>query len=500
MADKSENVRKKRENVKKLAEQEKTADADSTHSQPDMPEKKEEKTEKKAEKKSEGFFKRTWGKVKTGTSKAVRAFGKEADDMTDEEFNERLKDLEGEGNIGYASRYYKLIDELSQMPSLMALTKQSEGQKDKEEAVTEAVKETQKEESETVAPEKAKVGTEKAENKNVETAKADAGEAEKAETAKTGEAEKVETGKAETAKAAPENADTEKAETEKAETAKAEATEVKDGEAEAGKAEAAEVKDGEAEAGKAEAAEVKGGEADTEKTETEVAEGIKVEKAASDESDKEPDDGQKYRQIAEDTISTVKDGGKQAVNIYKTGKRQKTLEKLAGQSDETTEKGRELRYMASQAKKEKTQAGFDIASTAVNKVSELLTKYGSSKLGSIAGKIAGFVNQALAFGKDFMSKRIEKQSLKNGVKGLIGGTDAYKKLKEKYKLYGQDMRRAIRTATKHSSVADLVNSDRDKLSESYAKKAQEKDTETEDILGLAGGMDEKAMKKALGRA
>ena len=479
MADESKSVRKKRENVKKLAEPEKTADKDTAHSQPDMPEKKEEKTEKKAETKSEGFFKRTWGKVKTGTSRAVRSFGKDADDMTDEEFNERLKDLEGEGNIGYASRYYKLIDELSQMPSLMALTKQSEGQKDKEEAVTEAVKETQKEEE-----------PETAENKNAETAKAEAGEAEKAETAKTGEVEKAETGKAETVKAAPE-----KNETEKVEAAKAQAAEVENGEAEVSKAEAAKSEPDKAEAVKAEA-----GEAGTEKAETEGAGGIKAEKAASDESDKGADDGQKYRQIAEDAIGTVKDGGKQAVNIYKTGKRQKTLEKLAEQSDETTEKGRELRYMASQAKKEKTQAGFDIASTAVNKVSELLTKYGSSKLGSIAGKIAGFVNQALAFGKDFMSKRIEKQSLKNGVKGLIGGTDVYKKLKDKYKLYGQDMRRAIRTATKHSSVADLVNSDRDKLSESYAKKAQEKDGQTEDILGLAGGMDEKAMKKALGRA
>ena len=485
MADESENVRKKRENVKKLAEQEKTAETDSTHSQPDMPEKKEEKTEKKEEKKSEGFFKRTWGKVKTGTSKAVRAFGKEADDMTDEEFNERLKDLEGEGNIGYASRYYKLVDELSQMPSLMALTKQSEGQKDKEEAVTEAVKETQKEE-ELVETETAKAGTDKADTTEVKAGEAEVSKA---------EAAKSETDKAEAVKAETGEAETEKAETEKAETAKAEAAEAKNGEAETEKAETA----------KAEETEVKDGEADTEKAETEKtetgeAEGVKVEKAASDESDKEPDNEQKYRQIAEDTISTVKDGGKQAVNIYKTGKRQKTLEKLAGQSDETTEKGRELRYMASQAKKEKTQAGFDIASTAVNKVSELLTKYGSSKLGSIAGKIAGFVNQALAFGKDFMSKRIEKQSLKNGVKGLIGGTDAYKKLKEKYKLYGQDMRRAIRTATKHSSVADLVNSDRDKLSESYAKKAQEKDAQTEDILGLAGGMDEEAMKKALGRA
>ena len=177
-----------------------------------------------------------------------------SDDMTDEEFNERLKDLEDEGNIGYASRYYKLIDELSQMPSLMALTKQSEGQKDKEEAVTEAVKETQKEE-----------GPETAENKNAETAKAEAGEAEKAETAKTGGVEKAETGKAETVKAAPE-----KNETEKVEAAKAQAAEVENGEAEVSKAEAAKSEPDKAEAVKAEA-----GEAGTEKAETEGAGGIK---------------------------------------------------------------------------------------------------------------------------------------------------------------------------------------------------------------------------------
>ncbi len=458
MGDESESVRKQKEIVKELAKQENTTETDSVHSQPDTPEKTEEK--------SEGFFKRTWGKVKTGASRAarkgVKTFSKDSDDMTEEEFNERLKDLEGGGDIGYASRYYKLIDELSQMPSLMALTKQSEGQKDKEEAVSEAVKETQKEETKTT-------------------------QAKEPETAKTGE---VEARKSETAKT-----ETEEAEPEKEETVET-------------------VKDKTEEAENGETAKEKTQETEKEKTETKK---IKTEKAENGEAAKEKKESEwqkaknslgesvnalispKYKQIADDTVNTVKDGGGQAVNIYKTSKRQKTLEKLAGQSDETTDKGRELRYMASQTKKEKTQAGFDIASTAVNKVSEMLNKYGSSKLGTIAGKIAGYVNQALAVGKEFMSKKIEKQSLKNGVKGLIGGTDAYKKLKERYKLHGQDMRRAIRTAAKHSSVSDLVNADRDKLSENYAKKAKDKDGDVDDILGLAGGMDEKAMKKALGR-
>lgn len=443
MGSEQENVRKNKEALKKADEAEKKAEAEV------KPEKTEPETEKKGKEEKPGFFKRTWGKIKTGASRAKRkglkAVSKDPDDMTDDEFNEHLKDLEGEGDIGYASRYYELIDELSKMPSLMALTKQSEGQKDKEEAVDEAVKDTQKEQDSEEAP----AGKEEIAKKEQE------------EPAKAEEPAKKENapGKIETAETpARTEAATESAETEEP-PAKEEATE----------------------------------KAEAENTPADIEEEHHSEGTQSDK-------GSVARQIVGETAKVAVENKDKAVGIYKNSRRQKTLEKLAGQTDNTSGKGRSYRYMAAQTNKEKTQAGFDIATTAVNTVSDMLQRFGSSKVGDIAGKIAGYINKALAFGKDFMSKRIEKKAIKDGIKGLVGGNDAYKKLKDKYRLHGQDMRRAIRTAAKHSSVTDLINADKDKLSDEYARNVKDKDSGVADVMGLAGGTDELAMKKALGRS
>ncbi len=443
MGSEQENVRKNKEALKKADEAEKKAEAEV------KPEKTESETERKGKEEKPGFFKRTWGKIKTGASRAKRkglkAVSKDPDDMTDDEFNEHLKDLEGDGDIGYASRYYELIDELSKMPSLMALTKQSEGQKDKEDAVDEAVKDTQKEQDSEEAP----AGKEEI-AKKVQEEPAKAEEPAKKEKAP----EKIET--AETpvkTEAATENAETEES------PAKEETPE----------------------------------NAEAENKPADIEEEPHSEEIQSDK-------GTVARQIVGETAKVAVENKDKAVGIYKNSRRQKTLEKLAGQTDNTTGKGRSYRYMAAQTNKEKTQAGFDIATTAVNTVSDMLQRFGSSKVGDIAGKIAGYINKALAFGKDFMSKRIEKKAIKDGIKGLVGGNDTYRKLKDKYRLHGQDMRRAIRTAAKHSSVTDLINADKDKLSGEYAKNVKDKDSGVADVMGLAGGTDEQAMKKALGRS
>lgn len=464
MGSEQENVRKNKEALKKADEAEKKAQAEV------KPEKTEPETEKKGKEEKPGFFKRTWGKIKTGASRAKRkglkAVSKDPDDMTDDEFNEHLKDLEGEGDIGYASRYYELIDELSKMPSLMALTKQSEGQKDKEDAVDEAVKDTQKEQDSEETP----AGKEEiAKNAQDEPAKAE-------EPAKKENAP----GKIETA--------------EKAEAEEVPARTDKDAEEEI---EAAETPARtEAETERAETEEAPAKEEATEKAEAENTPADIEHQSEETQSDK----GSVARQIVGETAKVAVENKDKAVGIYKNSRRQKTLEKLAGQTDNTSGKGRSYRYMAAQTNKEKTQAGFDIATTAVNTVSDMLQRFGSSKVGDIAGKIAGYINKALAFGKDFMSKRIEKKAIKDGIKGLVGGNDAYKKLKDKYRLHGQDMRRAIRTAAKHSSVTDLINADKDKLSDEYAKNVKDKDSGVADVMGLAGGTDELAMKKALGRS
>ena len=443
MGSEQENIRKNKEALKKADEAEKKAEAEV------KPEKTESETERKGKEEKPGFFKRTWGKIKTGASRAKRkglkAVSKDPDDMTDDEFNEHLKDLEGEGDIGYASRYYELIDELSKMPSLMALTKQSEGQKDKEDAVDEAVKDTQKEQDSEEAP----AGKEEiAKKAQEEPAKAE--EPAKKENAP----EKIET--AETpvkTEAATENAETEESPAKEETPEKAEA----------------------------------------ENKPADIEEEPHSEEIQSDK-------GTVARQIVGETAKVAVENKDKAVGIYKNSRRQKTLEKLAGQTDNTTGKGRSYRYMAAQTNKEKTQAGFDIATTAVNTVSGMLQRFGSSKVGDIAGKIAGYINKALAFGKDFMSKRIEKKAIKDGIKGLVGGNDTYRKLKDKYRIHGQDMRRAIRIAAKHSSVTDLINADKDKLSGEYAKNVKDKDSGVADVMGLAGGTDEQAMKKALGRS
>ena len=464
MGSEQENVRKNKEALKKADEAEKKAQAEV------KPEKTEPETEKKGKEEKPGFFKRTWGKIKTGASRAKRkglkAVSKDPDDMTDDEFNEHLKDLEGEGDIGYASRYYELIDELSKMPSLMALTKQSEGQKDKEDAVDEAVKDTQKEQDSEETP---------------------AGKEEIAKKAQDEPAKAEEPAKKENAPGKIETA-------EKAEAEEVPARTDKDAEEEI---EAAETPARtEAETERAETEESPAKEEATEKAEAENTPADEEHQSEETQSDK----GSVARQIVGETAKVAVENKDKAVGIYKNSRRQKTLEKLAGQTDNTTGKGRSYRYMAAQTNKEKTQAGFDIATTAVNTVSDMLQRFGSSKVGDIAGKIAGYINKALAFGKDFMSKRIEKKSIKDGIKGLVGGNDAYKKLKDKYRLHGQDMRRAIRTAAKHSSVTDLINADKDKLSDEYAKKVKDKDSGVADVMGLAGGTDELAMKKALGRS
>ena len=465
MGSEQENVRKNKEALKKADEAEKKAQAEV------KPEKTEPETEKKGKEEKPGFFKRTWGKIKTGASRAKRkglkAVSKDPDDMTDDEFNEHLKDLEGEGDIGYASRYYELIDELSKMPSLMALTKQSEGQKDKEEAVDEAVKDTQKEQDSEETPAGKEEIAKKAQD---EPAKAE--EPAKKENA-PGKIETVEKAEAEEV---PARTDKEAEEIETAEApARAEAvTENADTEESPAKEEATE-------------------KAEAENTPADIEEEHHSEETQSDK-------GSVARQIVGETAKVAVENKDKAVGIYKNSRRQKTLEKLAGQTDNTSGKGRSYRYMAAQTNKEKTQAGFDIATTAVNTVSDMLQRFGSSKVGDIAGKIAGYINKALAFGKDFMSKRIEKKAIKDGIKGLVGGNDAYKKLKDKYRLHGQDMRRAIRTAAKHSSVTDLINADKDKLSDEYARNVKDKDSGVADVMGLAGGTDELAMKKALGRS
>lgn len=397
---------KKNETTKSAAKQEtaKTAASDSGAA--------EAEKEKKP-----GFFASKWQSVKTGAGKLAKkgkkAIGKEPDEMSDTEFDTRLQELEADGETGYASRYYALIEELKKMPSLTALSKQAEPD-DVAEAVSEnpQLDDTDKAES-------------NAANEKLAAPSGEGGEK------MTAEEEAVsETGR-------------ETNETEQDKTAE-------------------------------------GGSETAESGNTEEGGSLK----------------DKAMALKDDAMAA----GTSGMNAFASHKRSKALEQLSTNADIATSSGRQISYMKGQADIETSNSGFDTASNVVNLVNKAIGKFGSSSLAAIAGKVTGFINTALSFGKDFMAKRLEKKSVKNGLKGLLGGTEVYKQMKSKYKLHGGDMRRAIRIAANRSSVQELINADKDKLSEDYAQNVKDGTGSADDYMGLAGGRDAASIKKAMGGA
>ena len=444
-----------------------------------------------------GFWKRSWENVKTGTKKKkrklIKAFSKEPDDMSDEEFNQYLQDEEADGNEGYAARYYALIEELRQMPSLMQFAKDAEP-KDISDAVSDNAKSDEREEKKSNDAEK----TDKESEQESETqkepkphAKNDIEEKEQLED-NTGAKSEAKEAEPETAAQTKEN------EPEAQQEVKAEETKTE-----------SEVKTGETKTEETKSEETKSEETKTEETKSEETktEETKSEETKTEENKNKEAKPETKEEKAESTIDKLmdmkEDGvniGNDAVSIYKSSKRRKALEELEKKTDPNSAQGRQLAYMKEQAKKESVTGGFSIAKNIVDTVNKAIGKFASEKVSGIAAKISKLANMALEFGKNLAVKKQEKNTVKQGLKGLLGGSEVYEKLKDKYKLNGGAMRRAIRVAANRSSVQDLVDADKDKLSEEYEHNIESKDEKTNAYMGLAGGRNADAARKSMGRS
>lgn len=436
----------------------------------------------------EGFWTRSWKKIKTGAKKSrkklSKAFSKEPEDMSDDEFDEYLQDEEADGNEGYSSRYYALIEELKKMPSLMQLAKDSEP-KDIAEAVGESEKAGKREETQVDEDKAGKEKTEAEKTKPEGKAK-DEIEAKSNDVAATKATEENES---EPDKVGLNN----NSEAEKINQKKKSADKIKQGEDTEVTAQDTATKEEQENKEPKKTDEVEKADA-PEKSEQSEQSG----KASPEEADKAKEEStiQKLIDMKDDGVKL----GNDAVSIYKSSKRRKALEELEKKTDRNSAKGRQLAYMKEQAKKESVSGGFSMARNIVDTANKAIGKFGSEKLSGIAEKVSKFVNMALEFGQNLAVKKFEKQSVKNGLKGLLGGSEVYTKLKDKYKLNGGTMRRAIRVAANRSSVQELVDADKDKLSEEYAHNVESKDESTASYMGLAGGRSADAARSSMGRS
>ncbi|MCR5777191.1 MAG: hypothetical protein K6G84_07230 [Lachnospiraceae bacterium] len=398
-----------------------------------------------------------WSRLKRSIGK-VFSGQKNVDDMDEDEFRVHLAEVELNGEAGYESNYDKLVEELKTMPSIMALAKKAET-KDIAEAIgesdnadsedkassKEAAKEPEKEEKKEAAaeaeskkksPTVAKGAIRKAQRKEENAEQEDKTEEEKEAEEEVGK----DAVKEEAAKAKKKTKNVEK---------KVETGETNKKAAEEEKEEEEEEKEEAEEEGK------ENGEGEGEKGE----EGEKKEDAADDEKAKKEEKEKQMKELQSSAINLGSKGFSSIGDIMRT----RSLSKAAKNADSGTAKGRRLQYASYDAKKKMSSGLFGFGQGALDVINKVFDIFGNDTSKKIAKLVTGFVSKGLDFGKGYFERKIDKKASKNGLKGILGGSDVYKKLKAKYKLHAPDMRRAIRTAAGHSSVSDLINADRDSV-------------------------------------
>ncbi len=144
-------------------------------------------------------------------------------------------------------------------------------------------------------------------------------------------------------------------------------------------------------------------------------------------------------------------------------RRTRTLSKAARSADDTPDAAKRLQYAGYNKGKNPKNGLYAFGQKAGDVVNKVFDTFGSEPSRKSAKLVTGFVSKGLSYGKENFEKNIDRKAAKSGLNGLLGGSEAYKKLKDKYQLHASDMRRAIRSAAKRNSVGDLVNSDKDTL-------------------------------------
>lgn len=155
-------------------------------------------------------------------------------------------------------------------------------------------------------------------------------------------------------------------------------------------------------------------------------------------------------------------------------------------SDKTLSKG--IRFAKKKADKETVNNAFDIVKTGVTTTGRIFKQKTAAKV----------VNKLVDLAEGAVTSGMDKETRKDSLKGILGGVEGYRQLKEKYKLKAPEMRRAIRQAIGVSSEDDVVNMDRLTTSQDIMRNAREGDQDSRDFAKRVKASNSNSMYAALG--
>lgn len=168
-----------------------------------------------------------------------------------------------------------------------------------------------------------------------------------------------------------------------------------------------------------------------------------------------PKTGAAYLPSALYGIGAMANAGTSLMNARRFGKRAEDMDRLRSEAGDDRRLGTLVTAQHDLAKRNQMEMRFDAAKSLTTGATSIMKSIPATKsfakLGSIAGAGVSLAGKAVTSG-------MEKKTTKMLLKEAVGGPEGYKKLKEKYKLQAQEMRRGMREAVgvkNDKNVADM---------------------------------------------
>ena len=184
--------------------------------------------------------------------------------------------------------------------------------------------------------------------------------------------------------------------------------------------------------------------------------------------------------------------GGHAKQAYDANKKAKNIAAMGEKFSSDSVLQRSAAYASDESRKQAVTKGFDAVGDITSGAKKVLKYTGAGT------KLASVANFGVSAAKQVVTSSMDKKSRKNGLKGILGGVEGYRKLKEKYRLQAPEMRRAIRESLGVRSEEDAVNTDKMVLSGQMANRMEGKDQSAMELAKTMGAKDRKGLYRSMG--
>lgn len=165
------------------------------------------------------------------------------------------------------------------------------------------------------------------------------------------------------------------------------------------------------------------------------------------------------------------------------GKREQAMKELHKEVGSDRKLGHLVSSQQELARRNKIAGGFDAAKSITTGAKNILNNVPGAKVYSKVASVAGF---GVDLAKKGVISSMESKSVKSTLKELLGGPEGYRKLKDKYRLQAQEMKRGIRESLGVRELKDVADMEQANLVDYAQEQAETGNSQAQRTLSGIG--------------